>query len=189
MPNTVAISLSTIMIPGIGVPVYIHLVLNQTVVQILGSLTEVVIQGHGVKAEHGQRHGNVHRCNFVSPLFYTTDPLQKGAQAVALFAFSLASFAPASPPANPVQCWAQHNVSKYTDYPIDCSTCHQDMKYQVTFPTSTKSSISWFSFRNAVMFCSAVLSNKSSYFLYTFKYLPWLKRVKSDKQIHVTKSD
>ena len=40
-------------------------------------------------------------------------------------------------------------------------------------PTITKSSISWFSFRNSLMFCSAVLSNKSSYFLYTFKYLPY----------------
>lgn len=75
MPNTVATSLPTITIPGIGVPVYIHLELNQTVFQILGSLTQVIIQGHGVKAEHGQRHGNVHGGNFISPLFYATDPL------------------------------------------------------------------------------------------------------------------
>lgn len=43
MPNIVAVSLSTITVPGIGVPVYVHLELNQTVFKILGSLTEVVI--------------------------------------------------------------------------------------------------------------------------------------------------
>ena len=43
VPIIIAISLHVTIIPGVGVPVYIHLELNQTVFKILGSLTEIVI--------------------------------------------------------------------------------------------------------------------------------------------------
>lgn len=43
MPNIIAIYLHIITVPGISVPVYIHLELNQTIFKILGSLTEIII--------------------------------------------------------------------------------------------------------------------------------------------------